>query len=181
MLQLRVDGGEFFNDTTEEFYDIKPQKLVLEHSLLSVSKWESKLQKPFLTTKFTNSEFIEYIKCMTINTQVNPMIYLCITDKHIKEIDDYINNPMTATIIRDPTMINRSRNRIITNELIYYWMLALNIPTEYEKWHLNRLMTLIKICSIENDPKKKKMPRSEIYKQNAALNAARRAKAHSKG
>lgn len=181
MLQIEVAGGEFFDENREEFYEVKPQKLLLEHSLLSISKWEAKWKKPFLSEKeMTPEEFKYYIKCMTITSKVDPLTYECLTLNEYKTIKDYISDPMTATTIKS----NRpepKRGRYVTSELIYYWMTAQNIPIECEKWHLNRLMMLIRIANIENNPKKKKMSRREIQSQNSALNAARRAKHHTSG
>lgn len=181
MLHIEVNGGEFFNEDTNEFFIVKPQKLVMEHSLLSVSKWESKWKKPFLSDdKKTFEENMDYIRMMTITPNVDPLLYKCLTPKNMDAIRAYIHDPHTATTIKKNDKSNR-RSRTITSELIYYWMVANNIPSEYEKWHLNRLLTLIKICSIENNPKKKKMSRNAIYQQNRELNAARRAKYHTSG
>ena len=110
---------------------------------------------------------------MTITQNVNPIVYNNLTDKNIEDINEYIDKPMTATTF---TSENKSPNReIITSELIYYWMFSLNIPMECQKWHLNRLLTLIRVCNIKNQPPKK-MSRREIMSRNAQLNAARRKK-----
>lgn len=181
MLQIEVAGGEFFDEEKEEFYVTKPQKLLLEHSLLSISKWEAKWKKPFLSEKeLTPEEFKDYVRCMTITSNVDLLVYEMLTTKDLLTIKNYIQDPMTATTIKS----NRpepKRGRYVTSELIYYWMTAQNIPIDCEKWHLNRLMTLIRVANIENNPKKKKMSQREIHSQNAALNAARRAKYHTKG
>ncbi len=184
MLHLNVDGGEFFDEDSQEFIIVKPQRLVMEHSLLSLSKWEAKWKKPFLAQNpkednKTTEEYMDYVRCMTISQNVNPLVYRCLTMKHFDEIKKYIDDPHTATTIN--SISKRQSRRIITNELIYYWMIALNIPMECEKWHLNRLLTLIQICNIENNPKQKKMGRNAILQQNRELNAARRAKYHTKG
>lgn len=182
MLHIDVPGGEFFNEKTEEFIQIKPRSLTMEHSLLSISKWEALWKKPFLSKENkTPAEFLDYIKCMTITSNVDPLVYDCLGREELNKIREYIEDPHTATTIKSFRRTGMNRTRIITSELIYYWMVANNIPTEYEKWHLNRLMTLIQICNIENDPKRKKMSRREIFEQNRELNAARRAKYHTKG
>lgn len=179
MLQITVTNGEFYNEETNEFVYVKPQKLMLEHSLLSVSKWEARWKKPFLdSTDKTSEELLDYIRCMTINQNVNPLVYECLTQSQVESIKNYISDPATATTIKDNS---RGGNRVVTSELIYYWMTAQNIPFECEKWHLNRLLTLIRVANIENNPKKKKMARKDIYNQNRALNAARRARHGTRG
>lgn len=181
MLQIKVLGREFYDEDKNEFIEIKPQTLTMEHSLLSISKWEAKWKKSFLSTKDkTDEEYIDYFRCMTINNNVNPLIYSCLTQSDIDVITDYINDDHTATVIKSNAPITNTR-QIVTSELIYYWMIANNIPSEYEKWHLGRLLTLIRICSIKNNPKSNKMSRNAIYQQNRALNAARRAKYNTKG
>lgn len=183
MLQLEIGGSEFFNETTQEFVTTKPQKLLLEHSLLSLSKWEAKWKKPFFDKNSkTPEEYLDYIKCMTINSNVDPLTYDNLTAKDFRTIMEYIDDPHTATTFSTRTHSKKpKRGRIITSELIYYWMFANGIPKECEKWHLNRLMTLIRIFSIENDPNAKKMSRSAIYQQNRELNEARKAKYHTSG
>lgn len=176
MLTITIPAGEMFNEKTNEFVYVKEQKLSLEHSLVSISKWEAKFKKSFfLEEEKTNEEAREYIKFMTLTQNVDKNCYYFLTNEHIKLIKDYISDPMTATVINEPKKGNKGQ--ILTSELIYYYMISLNIPSRYEKWHINRLMTLIKVCAINNDPKaSKKMSKNSILKQNAALNAARRAK-----
>ena len=182
MLHIEVSGGEFFNEETNEFFNIKSRTLAMEHSLLSISKWEAKWKKPFLSKEErTPEEYLDYIRCMTVTPNVDPLLYTCLTNDNYDQIQNYIDDSHTATTFTSFNNSTPNRSRTITSELIYYWMIAYNIPTEYEKWHLNRLMTLIRICGIENNPKKKKMGRRAIYEQNRELNAARRAKYHTKG
>jgi hypothetical protein len=178
-LMVTIPATDLFDETTEEFHTVKETKLKLEHSLVSISKWESKYEKPFLDGLQDGQETIDYIKCMTLTQNVDPIIYLCIPQSVLHEIDEYIAKPMTATTIteRGP---RRGRNQKITSELVYYWMITLQIPTEFQKWHFNRLMMLIRVCQAENEGPKK-MSQKEIMKQNAALNAARKAKHHTKG
>lgn len=180
MLKIVVRGRELFNDNTNEFIRLNDTTLLLEHSLLSLSKWEAKWKKSYLECKgkFTQEEFCDYLRCMTINQGVDPMIYYYISPSQRREIVDYINNPMTATTI-SRTAKHRGRREIVTSELIYYWMVVNNIPFECQKWHLNRLMTLIEICAIKSNPDKK-MSKKEIMKQNAAINAKRMAALHGK-
>ena len=173
MLQITIPPGEMWDEMRNEFVSTKGQTLTLEHSLVSLSKWESKWHKPFLSKEpKTQIETIDYIKCMTLTQNVDPNIYQFITRDNINEINSYIDNPMTATTFSDRENKKPNRN-IITAEIIYYWMIALNVPMECQKWHLNRLLTLIKVCDIKNQPDKK-MSRNEVLSRNKALNAARR-------
>lgn len=171
MLTVTIPRTELFNDETSEFHIVKEQTLVLEHSLVSLSKWESKWHKPFLSKKEkTTEETIDYIRCMTVNGNVDPMVYYCITNEIIGKVNEYISDPMTATTFSQKNGNNRE---IITAEIIYYWMVSLNIPFECQKWHLNRLLTLVNVCSIKNSPPKK-MGKKAIMARNQSLNAARR-------
>lgn len=180
MLQITVPERELFDEEHGQFLVVREQTLQLEHSLVSLSKWESKWCKCFFSKEDkTRDETIDYIKCMTITRNVPSEVYLCMTRENIDEINKYISAPMTATYFSDEKNTGPSREQI-TSELIYYWMIALNIPFECEKWHLNRLLTLIKVCSIKNEPPKKRS-RHEIMSRNAALNAARRKKLNTKG
>ena len=179
MLRIVVSEGEWFNEKTQEFTTIKEQTLQLEHSLVSLSKWESKWHKPFLGEgEKSFDEIIDYIRCMTLNQNIDPRVYSNLSKENVKEINDYIGDSMTATTFSDGR--KGHSQEIVTSELIYYWMIALNIPFECQKWHLNRLLTLIRVCNIKNTPPKK-MSRSEIMSRNAALNAARRKQLNSKG
>lgn len=178
MLNIVVPDQEFFNEETQEFFTLKGQTLQLEHSLVSLSKWESKWNKPFLSkNEKTLKETIDYIKCMTITQNVKPYIYDMLTNENILDINKYIDSPMTATTFN---VQNTPSREIITSEIIYYWMISLNIPLECQKWHLNRLLTLIRVCNLKNAPSKK-MSKKEIISRNAALNAARRKKLNTKG
>lgn len=180
MLEIVIEGREGFNEETQEFVAISGQRLMLEHSLISLSKWESKWNKPFMSKESrTVEETLDYIKCMTINQNIPDEIYMCLTPEHISKVQKYIESPMTATTFRKDGNGQRS-NEVITSELIYYWMIALNIPFECQKWHLNRLLTLIRVCSIKNAPSKK-MGKNELLARNKALNAERRQRLNSKG
>jgi hypothetical protein len=181
MLTIYVPDHEFFNDLTNQFYTIKGQEIKLEHSLVSVAKWESRWHKPFLTKEDkTRDETIDYIKCMTISQNVNPDLYLTIDQKLINKVVAYIEDPMTATTFSEKENQGRVNREVITAEIIYFWMVALNVPFECQKWHLNRLLTLINICNIKNKSPKK-MTRQEIIARNRALNADRRAKLGTSG
>ena len=181
MLEIRIDGKEFWNQEKEEFVNTKGITLRLEHSLISVSKWEAKYKRPFLSDgPKTLQETYDYISFMSLDRNVNMTELEGITEEDYKKILDYIHDPMTATKITQNAKNKQSSNHVLTSEEIYYDMTALNIPFECEKWHLNRLLTLIQIASIKNEPPKK-MSKSEIHRQNAELNKARRAKYRSKG
>ena len=179
MLKITVPAMEYYDEVNNEFTEFKEQVLQLEHSLVSISKWEAKWHKPFLDGKDkTLEQVIDYVRCMTITQNVNLDVYTRLTEGNLKDINDYIENPMTATTFSD---INQSPSReIITSEIIYYWMVAFNIPFECQKWHLNRLLTLIRVCNIKSNPPKK-MGRNEILQRNKALNEARKKKLNTKG
>lgn len=182
MLTITIPATEGWSESKQEFVPIEPeQTLQLEHSLISLSKWESKWCKPFLSTKDkTDEETLDYIKFMTITKNVKPEVYDRITNKIINEINSYIESPMTATTFSDNGG-GKNNGEIITSELIYYWMIALNIPIEEcQKWHLNRLLTLIKVCNIKNQPAKK-MSSADVTSRYAALNAQRKKQLNTKG
>jgi hypothetical protein len=173
MLRITIPACEKYDESKNEFVSTKEQTLQLEHSLVSLSKWEAKWCKPFLSKKgLTNEEALDYIRCMTLTQNVPPEVYNNIPNYVIDQVTEYINAPMTATWFSDEKK-GRANNETVTSELIYYWMIALNIPSEYQKWHLNRLLTLIRICNVKNEPPKKMGPK-ELRSRNAALNAARR-------
>lgn len=177
MLTITIPETELYDEIRNEFKIVKEQKLVLEHSLVSLSKWESKWHKPFLgKDPKTHEETIDYIRCMTVNS-VDPIVYQCISYKNIDQINKYIEDPMTATTIKDQ---KKGKPEVITAEIIYYWMVALQIPFECQKWHLNKLLTLINVVNIKNKPSKK-MSKKEVMSRNTSLNAARRKALHSKG
>ena len=172
MLEITIVKPEEYDEKNDLFIKPKVYVLKLEHSLVSLSKWESKWCKPFLTKKPKSAkEWRDYVRCMTTTQNVDPEAYRYLTDDHFKQIDEYMNAPMTATTLPKD---NRSPNReTVTAELIYYWMITFHIPTEYQKWHLNRLLTLINVCSFKNNPPKKKT-QSELLAHHRAVNASRR-------
>ena len=180
MLQITIPEVELWDEKNQRFINVKQQTLSLEHSLVSISKWESKWCKPFLSTEDKSTEeIIDYVRCMTLTQNVSPDVYNYLTNDNIREINKYIEAPMSATTIYDPDKTTRGREKI-TSELIYYWMIAMNIPFECQKWHLNRLLKLIQVCGIKNRPPKKHS-RREIMSRNAALNEARRKQLNTKG
>ena len=180
MLEITIPGIELFDEVKQEFISTKETTLRLEHSLVSLAKWESKWCKPFLSTvEKTGEETMDYIKCMTLTQNVDPNIYNFLTKSNVEQINKYIESPMTATTF-SAEKGSKTNKELITAELVYYWMIALEIPFECQKWHLNRLLTLIKVCNIKNQPPKK-MGKREIMSRNAALNAARRKQLNTKG
>lgn len=181
MFQLVIEPREEWNETTQEFVYTKGQTLQLEHSLVSISKWEAKWCKPFLgeKQKMSVEEITDYIRCMTLTQNVDPNIYKFLSNKNIEKVYQYINAPMTATKVPDKNTGPKSQETI-TSELIYYWMISYQIPFECQKWHLNRLLTLIRVCAYKNAPAKKHSKR-DLMSRNAALNAARRKQLNTKG
>lgn len=186
MLEITIPAQEVFDEDTMEFINVKETKIRLEHSLVSISKWEAKFHKPFLTQEpKTIEETREYVKFMTLTQNVDDNVYRVLTNDNIKAINSYIEDSMTATWFTEDKFNNskprRQSGEVVTSELIYYWMVSYRIPPEYQKWHLNRLMTLIKICDRKNNQSNKKMSKSDILKRNRELNAARLKKYNTKG
>ena len=182
MLRIEIPEREFFDDETERFGKVKATTLYLEHSLISISKWEAKWHIEFFESDKTVEQTLDYIKCMILNREIDDKtmtLYLnSMTEDDVKKINDYINDPMTATTIKDDG--RRGRTQKVTSELIYCWMVQYQIPFECEKWHINRLIMLIRVISEESKPKKK-MTKREIMAQNKALNAARKARLGTRG
>lgn len=180
MLQLTIPAREYWDERTQEFVNTREYSLELEHSLVSLSKWESKWHKAFLSkTPKTHEETLDYIRCMTLTPDVPPEVYNNLSRENVKMINEYIDDPMTATYISNEKQ-SKGRGETITAELIYYWMIALNIPFECQYWHLNRLIMLVRVCNVKNSPPKK-MSKRDIASRNAALNAARRQQLNTKG
>lgn len=178
MLEITVKASEYFDDKTQMFINIPEQTLQLEHSLYTISKWESKWHKAFLGKREkTPEESLDYIRCMTLTENVNPMVYIGLSQENNQQIMDYINAKMSATYL--PERKEEKSGDTVTADLVYYWMVSLQIPFTCEHWHLNRLLTLIQVCNIKNQPAKKGKKPNLAHR--SALNAQRRARAHSKG
>ena len=179
-LTIKISGKDFFDSVSGRFVVTKDTTVTLEHSLLSISKWESKWHKPYLAqNEKTLEESIDYIRCMCITKDIDPNVFYAMDQQTTKAIADYIADPMTATTIK--RVSQKPSREIVTSELIYFWMTSFGIPFDpCEKWHLNRLMTLIEVASIKNQPPKK-MGKRDMLNQRAALNAQRRAKYNSRG
>ena len=170
---------EYYDEEKNEFVYYDDHTIELEHSLVSISKWEAKWCKPFLTsTEKTAEEILDYVRCMTIDNELTLEEYARLTEDNLKAINEYIGSPMTATTFAKER--NSGGREIITSEIIYYWMVALNIPFECQYWHLNRLLTLVKVCNIKNNPPKK-MSKQEVLARNRALNEARKREMNTRG
>lgn len=179
MLQITIPSVEKYNSSTREFFYTNEQTIKLEHSLVSLSKWEAKWKKPFISKNEKSvEEIIDYVRCMCITQNVDDEVFNNLSEENVKEIKEYIEDPMTATTFRHEE--NKASREVITSEIIYYWMIANNIPIEFQKWHLNRLLTLIRVCGIKNTPPKKRS-KKEILASNRALNEARRKQLGTKG
>lgn len=179
MLKIKIPSIELFDEKQNLFSHTKEYELQLEHSLVSISKWESKWKKPFLLKdKKTKEEMIDYVRCMTITQNIDHDVYNYLRDAELELINEYIEDPMSATTFNDN---KKSKNKeIITSEIIYHWMIFFNIPSEYQKWHLNKLMALINVCNLKNQSSKKRS-RKEILEERSRLNAERKAKLNSNG
>jgi len=178
MLTVKIPACEYYDSEKDEFLYTKEQTLKLEHSLLSIAKWEERWEKPFLKEdEKSPEEYVDYIRCMTITQNVDPLIYRHLPKEVINQIGDYIDKKMTATWFRED-QTKRPNKEIVTAEVIYYWMFSYGIPLDFQKVHLNKLMTLIRVFSEKNSPPNK-MSRNEIYAQQRKLNAMRR-KQHGK-
>lgn len=179
MLEITIPGIELYNENTNEFIYHDDETIQLEHSLVSISKWEANWCKPFLSGRDkTPEEILDYVKCMTVTEGVKDDIYARLSQDNFSAINEYIGKPMTATTF--PAEQNKSGREIITSEIIYYWMVSFNIPFECQYWHLNRLLTLIRVCNVKNTPAKK-MSKNEVLNRNKALNEARKKQFNTKG
>lgn len=180
MLTITIPGQELFDEVKMEFINTEDQTLDMEHSLVSLAAWESIWNKPFLSKEQkTREETISYMKCMTLTPNVDPDVYNYVSNDIIEKVNKYIEAPMTATVFSEDKT-TKGKSETVTAEIIYYWMVSLTIPPEYRFWHLNQLMTLIKVCSIKNSPPKKRS-QADVMRENAARNAARRRKHNSRG
>ena len=180
MLRLIIEGDENFNEETNTFETFNEVVLDLEHSLISLSKWESNYQKPFLSSvEKTTEEIFGYLQAMIVTPNTDPDVMYRCSQSGITKIQEYIDSSQSATTFGTMPK-RRGPGEIITSELIYYWMVAFNIPFECQYWHLNRLFSLIRICNIKNS-KPEKMSRSEMAMRNQELNAKRRAELNTTG
>jgi hypothetical protein len=178
VLRLTIITNEGYNEVTQEFITTDSVVIELEHSLVSLSKWESKWETPFLGNKEkSQEETLDYIRMMNLGADFPPGLFSRFTAENFTAVNNYIEAKMSATVFNDK---KSSSSEITTAELIYYWMIAFNIPFECQNWHLNRLITLIQVCNLKNAPQKK-MSRAEAQARNRQLNAQRRSEMNSKG
>lgn len=184
MLKVVIPAQEHYDEITNTFFETKEQILQLEHSLVALSRWESKWKKPFLNdNEKTFEEIIDYVRCMTITQNVSADVYNYIPANSYHEITRYIDDPMTATTVNEIKQPGQGKE-IITSELIYFWMVNFRIPFECQKWHLNRLLTLIRICSIKNatdNKRQRNKSRADILNRNRLLNEQRKAALQTRG
>lgn len=179
MLTIVIPGKELFNEVTNEFENEPGFEIDLEHSLVSLSKWESHWEKPFLSpNEKTEEETIWYVRAMILTENLPEPMFQTLIREYLESVNDYISARMTATWFNDPSTIKNSE--VFTAEIIYYWMVSLNIPFECQNWHLSRLLTLIRVCGQKNAPPKK-MTRAEMAKQRNELNERRKAQLNTRG
>ena len=181
MLKIKIQGKEMWDESVSEFKYSQSIELRLEHSLISISKWEAKYHKPFFAKdEKTYSETLDYIRFMILDEDIN-FDDIVFDNQTIEQINAYINDPQTATwFSKNVKGAGKKSSEQVTSELVYYWMIALNIPFECEKWHFNRLLTLIEVCNVKNE-KPKNIPKKDLYSRNAALNALRRQQMNTRG
>ncbi len=180
MLRVNIVEEELFDEATSKFTEKVSQSIDFEHSLVSVSKWESKFEKPFLAdTKKTDEEVIEYIKMMVVTPNLSDNVLTLLSNDNLIQINEYIESKQTATTFNE-LQTARGNSEIITSELIYYWMVAFKIPFECENWHLSRLFSLVRICGIKSE-KPKKVSAHEVAERNRALNEQRKAQLKTSG
>lgn len=180
MFTIEIKPYELFDESTQSFITGNGRTLQLEHSLIAISKWESKWHTPFLDSREKSPKEIEdYVKCMTITKNVPDEVYSFITRQQYQELNNYLADPMTATTITDRTA-KKGSSELMTSELIYYYMISHNIPMDCDRWHINRLLTLIRVCNVKSQPAKKR-PQKDVMRENAALNAARKKQYNTKG
>lgn len=182
MLRIEVENTQLWDEEREQFISTEPTVIHLEHSLVAISKWESIYKRPYLVPQeFSKKETLDYIKCMCLDNDISDDVFYAIyaSQSLMHKIDEYINSSPTATTINEPKTNKRNTEKV-SSELIYYWMVANEIPFSCETWHIERLLTLIRVCNVKNQPPKKQSPK-DVYARNKRLNDARRAKYHSKG
>ena len=183
MLHLVIPKQELWDPIREKFVSIEGAEFDLEHSLFSVSKWESKWHTPFHDDrkKKTAEQNIDYVRCMCVTEGIEPKVFNYLSEKNVKDIIDYIGDSNTATWFNEGQNKKTGRKEIITAEIIYYWMTVYNVPESYQMWHLNKLMTLLRVCAEKNNPDKKKTNSGQLAAQRRALVAARRKKYNTRG
>jgi hypothetical protein len=181
-LTITIPSVDLFDEDKNKFFVTEERTVELEHSLVSLSKWEQKWKIPFIGNKqLTTEQAIDYIRCMCLTPNIPPeeFKFLAYSPESLKRVNEYISDTMTATWFNERASTKSSE--AVTSEVLYYMLVALTIPFETQYWHLNRLLTLIRVTNLKNDPKKKLMPLNEQLQQQRDINAERRAKFGSKG
>lgn len=183
MLHLRIPDQDLWDPIKERFISVKGCEIDLEHCLESISKWESKWHIPFHDDKKekTLEQNIDYVRCMCLTKGVDPNVFNYLTEENANDILSYIGDTATATWFNDAANRKTGKREIITAEIIYYWMTIYNIPESYQTWHLNKLMTLLRVCAEKNNPDKNKTKSGNLAAQRRALNAARKKQYHTRG
>lgn len=179
MLTITIEEQEFYNADTNMFFKTKPQTVRLEHSLISISKWESFWKKPYLPSRLSpgisgSKEELHYLKCMILGNEPSDHVITTLQMNHRKEITDYIGDKQTATIIHRIGEKEIKPGATITSELIYYWMIKFFVPFECEKWHFNRLMALLDVCALKEKGNKNNLSRVDSANWRHKLNEERR-------
>lgn len=180
-IKLVIKANEFWDFNKEEFINTEDTIIHIEHSLAAIAKWEGRWKKSFFSnTALTGDELLDYIRCMTIEEDIPSYVYMSLSQENLETIKSYLEDPMTAAWFKEQPKSGKSVGSTLTAEIIYYYMVELGIPFECENWHFNRLMTLIRVCS-EKQAVPKKMAKKDIFSQNAALNAQRKARLKTRG
>lgn len=184
-ITIKIKKQELYDETNEKFIELQSDyDLILEHSLISISKWESKWHKLYFDDKEKKSreEVLDYVRCMNTKYDAPDYVYNALTTEDFEAIAKYIDDPSTATKLpKMPEKNNSMRHEKLSSELLYYYMFKLNIPKECEKWHINRLLVLIEIFGIKDGNDSKKLSRAELIARNRSINAKNRARFNTKG
>lgn len=181
MLSIIVPGREFYDEESELFVTVGETQLELEHSLVSLSKWESRWEKPFIgNAEKTTEQVTSYIQFMCLTPDVPPEVFDRVSNENLQEINDYLNSKMTATWFSADETATKGPQEVITSEVVYYWMITMNVPMECQHWHLERLFTLLKVIQLKSAPPKKRN-RADVAAQRRALNQKRQQEFGTKG
>jgi hypothetical protein len=165
-----------WDEETETFVEHIVSSIDFEHSLASMSKWESKWEQAFLgRTEKTAEQVYDYLSMMCLTPGVTREQILGLSQENFTQINEYIESQQTATKFAEQPN-RRGSGEQITSDLVYYWMVAFRIPWEAQYWHLNKLLALVRICNAKQSGKTQKVPRHDTAQRNRDLNAERRKK-----
>lgn len=181
-------GDELFDEETNTFLHPVGKKLHLEHSLLSISKWEAEWEIPFLNTDKTSEQSLSYIKCCVLDDDFDELLLNTLSDKNILDFNAYLSKGMTAKKIIDlrSSLSQKRKSRrpasqkALTSEDIYYSMIQFHVWKECEEWPLQRLLSLLQLCSLKSNStgEMSKSDQAKFYREE---NARRKAKYHTNG